>query len=322
MDTKRIVNPQRRKTLLLSLAGFIIVFGITVLTFAQIPAPKSSDRAPQEKPSVEATVATDRSIASPTLDIVYAQVDKTPLRMDAYLVPGSQNPAVVFFAGGDGSHKSRGENDAKLLNVQGISVFAVNTTPVGMQSEYMGYLQNAKAAVRFIRAHASDYGIDPESIFALGTSFGGTTAALLGTTAGMEGDFEGSVGENLDVSSRVSGSIVLFASVYFNQVDGNIAMEEKIEKAFMILFDCNDPSNCPGAEWLKPAQYASLGDPPFLIIHGTADNTATPVQAQMFYDALQAQSIESTLLWAEGFGHDPALVEEYIPSIVSFIESH
>ncbi len=140
-------------------------------------------------------------------DLVYARVGGVDLTLDLYaprlrLTP---RPVVVWLHDGDwasGSHRVL-PDDLGPLYAEGYAIAAVRyrlTSEAGVYGDigvtFPAPLHDVKAAVRFLRAIASDYGLAPERILVWGAGAGGHLAALLGTTADVP-ELEGALGDHL-----------------------------------------------------------------------------------------------------------------------------
>jgi acetyl esterase/lipase len=148
-------------------------------------------------------------------DITYATVDGSGLGLDLYRPVGSEIlPAVVVIHGGGWlSGDRRMERPlARHLAARGFVAVPVSYR-LGTPGRFPAPLQDLKAAVRWLRAHAKDYGINPGRVAAVGGSAGGTLATLLGTTAGHP-ELEGSEG-NPSQSSEVQAVVDIDGSVTF-----------------------------------------------------------------------------------------------------------
>ena len=155
-----------------------------------------------------------RAQLAPThADLVYAEVGGQSLRLDLYLPTCTAlgTPLVVYIHGGGWNEGERAPipDPVAALVASGIAVASVDyrlTSQAALFAPesvtFPAQIHDVKGAVRWLRAHAAQYCIDPERIAAWGHSAGGHLAALLGVTGG-DPWFEGTVGGNLDRSSRV-----------------------------------------------------------------------------------------------------------------------
>ncbi len=158
---------------------------------------------------------------TPTTTVVYKTVGDTELRLHVFNPQdhqaSDQRPAIVFFFGGGwkGGSTSQFYPHCEYLASRGM---------VAMSAEYRVQSRNkttprecvmdGKSAVRWIRQHAQELGIDPQRVAAGGGSAGGHVAAATGTTKGFEEE-----GEDLSISSHPD-ALVLFNPVYDNGPDG------------------------------------------------------------------------------------------------------
>lgn len=264
-------------------------------------------------------------VNSDLVDIEYAKVGSVPLLMDFY-APDKikpEKPAVIWFTGGGGAFKNRAKDVANLLSAQGYAVFAPNYGLVSSQTPFPSYIHNIKGVIRYVRNNASKYGIDPENIFAGGSSFGGVAASLANITANRI-DLEGNVGDNLLVSSKVSGTLDFFGSVYFGRVEGSQTPIEKTEEAFMTLFGCSDINNCPAADSLMVERFIATSNTaaPFLIIHGLDDKLSSPIQSQLIHQKLIQKGISSELILVPDMGHTDDLVSLKLADVIRFIDAN
>lgn len=259
------------------------------------------------------------SVESKT-DIIYAKLGNENLLMDffapKFVIDGK--PVVIWFAGGGGTNKSRASQEAILLTEAGYAVFAPNYALISGQSPYPGYIHNIKGAIRFVKSHAIEYGINPNNIFVGGTSFGGVVSALAALTSNRT-DLEGNVGGNLHVSSSVGGALDFFGSVYFGRVPGSQTPPGKMDEAYSIIFGCADVNNCPEADSLMVERFIQPKAPPFLIVHGLEDKLSSPVQSQIFHQKLISAGITSNLILVPQMGHTDELVANKFDDVKVFL---
>ena len=251
--------------------------------------------------------------AMPTYkDIAYASASPTQ-KLDLYLPEGDGPfPVVVDVHGGFmmGDKSNPAGTDELLAN--GYAVASVDYRLSG-EAKAPAQIQDIKAAVRFLRANAGEYKLDPERFAAFGQSAGGNLVALLGTSCGVEA-LEGAVLGNADQSSCVQAVVDWFGPTDFLQMDQQFAGTSCPANHD----DASSPeSQLVGApiqtvpdkvQFVNPITYVSAKAPPFLIQHGTADCNVPPQQSQLLYDALVsaigADNVTLTLL--EGASHGGA----------------
>ena len=186
-------------------------------------------------------------------------------------------------------------------------------------------LIDVKSAVRFLRAHAKEYCVDPGKIFALGESAGGTMASLLGVTGNQK---ELDQGDHLDQTSAVQGVVD-----YYGVVDLSDASAEKDRK----LAAANQSNDVPyfafeeflgvgygkaEADKASAIQYVSEETPPFMILHGTEDAVVSMAQSEKLYNTLQKAGIPCEFAVVEGAAHGDDLFyqDEMTDLVLSFLD--
>lgn len=256
-----------------------------------------SDPAPTEFfpfPTSDATIPTP---SATLLDVTYCTMDSVPLKMDLYFPPqnGSPAPVLMYVHGGGWTSGDRkevhGMKDLGLFTEAGFIVAAVDYR-LAPQYHFPAMIEDVKCAVRYLRAHAKEYNLDPDRIAAWGLSAGGHLVALLGLadeSAGWD------VGEYLDQSSRVQAVVDMFGLVDLTVLDPD-------SELMQMLFGA---PNVDAAD-LKSASavtYISANDPPFLIIHGERDWVVAPEQSVRFDAQLDAADVPSQLVLVKNAGH-------------------
>lgn len=177
--------------------------------------------------------------------------------------------------------------------------------------------EDVNRSVRFIRAHAKDYGVDPDRLGIYGASSGGHLA-LLQAMAGDLGNPEAK--DQIDrVSSRVQAVGVLRPPTDFMNYGkaGDRAMGDGLLKSYKPIFDfvqqnpdtktfdrITDPKKIDEiARAVSPATHVTADDPPTLIIHGDADKLVPIQQAEWLVSRLRAVGVEAKVIPKPGVGH-------------------
>lgn len=204
-------------------------------------------------------------------------------------------PVLMYFHGGAFKAGAKRENQSEpVLRAleQGYAVADVEYRKSG-EAVFPAMLLDAKAAVRFLRAHAGQYDLDPNRIAAWGASAGAWIASMLGVTAGMK-EFTQESGANSDQSDAVQavvdwcgpcGDFLLMDSDF----EENIVSEQchnaadSAESLFMGAPLAEIPERC---RFAAPYTHVHADVPPILIVHGTADNTVPVRQSQRFHEAI------------------------------------
>ena len=231
-----------------------------------------------------------RRYGTADIDVTYCTLDGQPQKMDIYYpASGGPWPAVIYVHGGSWREGDKAEGSGwNYLNAQGYLVVSVNYRLASSGVKFPAMIEDVKCAVRYLRAHASEYNLEPDRFAAVGASAGGHLVALLGTSDRSAG-FD--VGEHLDQSSRVQAVITMAGlSDFTRDMYDGIAMA--IYFAFGQLPGKNNPANAAAS----PVTYITPDDPPFLILHGDEDGVVPLDQAQVLNERLTAAGVPSTLV--------------------------
>jgi acetyl esterase/lipase len=234
--------------------------------------------------------------------VEYAKAGDVSLKLDIYkpkVESNSPRPCVVWIHGGgwQGGNKSSG---ARLL-----APFVASGDYVGVSVGYRltdvapfpAQIHDCKAAIRYVRANATKLGIDSNKIGVWGSSAGGHLVSLLGTSGDVKA-VEGTLGTT-GVSSRVTCVVDYCGPADFPNFELTSGARGPISKLLGGV-----PAEKPDmARQASPITYVSKDDPPFLVVHGTADATVPFDQAVRFSDALKKGGVDVTFVRMEGGGH-------------------
>jgi acetyl esterase/lipase len=274
-------------------------------------------------------------------DVEYATVGGQPLHMDIVLPTDDTQgpwPLVVRVHGGGwnkGTYNINSSASVYRLPERGIAVASVQyrlTTQAGQWGDepvtFPAQIHDVKGAVRYLRANAELYNLDPTRFGALGTSAGGHLVALLGTS-GDVAELEGEVGGNLDHSSRVQAVVDLYGPTDLLNVVADVKTPPGISSnhdspnssgARIIGFsqpgqglgvlkqnltnpDPPFPEFVKRVSDLSPLTWVSPDDPPFFIIHGEDDVIVPINQSQRLADALTQAGVPNHFIRQPGMGH-------------------
>jgi len=251
---------------------------------------------------------------SVTTDVVYGHKDGLALTFDVHR-PAQPNGAGVIsiVSGGWQSSVEMGRLIAQglypPLNDKGFTVFAVRH---GSSPRYpmSAIVADTRRAVRFIRQHAREYGVDPDRIGVFGSSAGGQLALLLGTTADA-GDPSASDAV-LRESSRVAAVVA-----YFPPTDLSRWGNRRAFPATAALTEAE-------AAQYSPIRFVSSGAAPSLIVHGDADMVVPMVEGETMYGALNKSGVPASFVRISGAGHgfEGADLERANAAMVQWFERH
>lgn len=257
-------------------------------------------------------------------DVNYANDGEGYHTMDIRLpkVDRPSYPVVIHIYGSAWfSNDSKGMADigtiCHALLDAGYAVVTPNHRSSG-DAKFPAQINDIKAVVRYVRAHAAEYHLDPSFIATSGFSSGGHLASLTATSADVEA-LEGEVGGNTDYSSRVDAAVDWSGPINMQTMDcaGERNMPFSPEEA---LIGVPMKGNEEKYAAICPSTYIDPSDPPVIIFHGTADNVVPPCQAPEFYNCLLDGGVKTELHMVEGGGHGFNMYsEENLKLMVDFL---
>lgn len=222
-------------------------------------------------------------------NIVYSKVGDKELLLDAFLPAGDkQVPAVLVVHGGAwrSGNKAQLRRYAELLAEHGYAAFAINYR-LAPQFKYPAQIEDCRSAVRWIRAHAKEYHVDPNRLGAIGYSAGGHLVALLGAQGDQMPD------------CRVQCVVAGGAPVDFRAMK----TESKAVSEFL---------GGPRQEKQKvyddasPISHVNAGDPPIFFYHGTKDELVKLDGVESMVELLRSAKVPAELFKIKDAGHIPA----------------
>ena len=257
-------------------------------------------------------------------DIAYVTDGHERQKLDLYVPAdtGENLPLIIWVHGGAwlGGNKTH-YRPMEYLSA-GYAGASINYR-LSQHAVFPAQIEDVKAAIRWLRANAETYRLDPNRFAAWGSSAGGHLVAMLGT-AGDVAEFE--VGKNLEVSSKVQAVVDYFGPTDFLQMDAHRLPDGLV----------HDVPDSPESKLVggpiqehkdrvakaNPITYVSKDDSPFLIIHGDQDKLVPFHQSMLLNDALEKAGVPVTFYRVEGSGHgwfrDPK-----VPEVTkTFLEQH
>jgi acetyl esterase/lipase len=235
-------------------------------------------------------------------------------KLDLYIPAGAAGPLpVVIWTGGSAwmadTGKNRAGSLALQLNPSGYAVAGVSIRS-SSQVKFPAQVHDIKAAIRWLRAHAAKYDLDPNRIAIMGDSSGGWTSAM----AALTGDapaMEGSVGTT-GVSSAVQAAVAFYPPTDFLSMD-DWALRKCTEP------NCHDNEaspesrlvgcaiqSCPDkTQAANPLHYVTAGDPPIMILHGGSDPLVPHNQGERLYMALNKACRDAIFISLPKAPHGP-----------------
>jgi acetyl esterase/lipase len=230
-------------------------------------------------------------------DLEYLPGGHERQKLDLYLPEKTESrlPMIAWIHGGGWQGGSKERCPAVSFVGKGYAVASINYR-LSQHAKFPAQIEDCKAAIRWLRANAPKYHLDPEHIGVWGASAGGHLVALLGTTADAK-ELEGKEG-NLDQSSRVQAVVDWFGPADFRKMLGTSA-DSPVAK----LLGGPISENKDKAALASPVAHVAKTDPPFLIMQGDMDPLVPLVQSEMLAEALKKAGVEVTLHVLKGAKH-------------------
>jgi acetyl esterase/lipase len=259
-------------------------------------------------------------------------------RLDLYLPGTGSTPfpliLVVHGGGWTANDKNNHANVAwitPLLLNAGYAVASLNYR-FSQHAVFPAQIHDVKASLRFLRAHAGEYRLDPNRVGAWGASSGGHLVALLGTSAGIPA-MDGNLGSTAQ-SVRVQAVIDWYGPTDFLQKDAHrlpdAPSSERPDSAESRLIGAAIQTVPDKTAAANPIRYISPDDPPFLIVHGDQDRTVPHHQSELLRDALRRAGVPVEMRTVVGGGHggqSPAQnalyqTDEMVRTMIGFLDRH
>lgn len=271
--------------------------------------------------------------------VVYSQVFERGrsvrgLKMTLF-VPRTKEkkPAVLYFPGGgftSADHEKFLEMRYALARA-GYAVAACEYRAV--PNKFPALLEDAKAAVRWMREHASEFGVDADRIGLLGDSAGGYVVQMAGAT---NGEKNWDVGDFKEVSSDVQAVVSIYGISDLTTIGEGIGNENvHVSAAVTEALLLNGPAfkdfagasvnaDPQKAKAASPIGHVDGTEPPFLLMHGSGDKVVSPLQSKKMFEALQNKKVEAEYVLVRGAGHGdlPWYQPSVISRVVNFFDRH
>jgi len=241
-------------------------------------------------------------------DIVYGTGGGKDLKLNLARPEHSNGllPAIVYIHGGgwQGGSREMYRYDIEQAAKRGYVAVTVSyrlTDPDAhgkARHPFPAQIEDAKCAVRWLRANAEKYHVDPNRIGATGGSAGGHLSLLLGVL-GESQKFEGS-GGHPGASSRVQAVVNYFGPTDLTHL---YSSSKRVAAILDVLLDGPPEQQAASYRAASPITYVAKDDPPILTLHGTADPVVPVEQATEFDAAMKKAGASHTLILMEDQGH-------------------
>jgi acetyl esterase/lipase len=306
--------------MLKSMSSVLTVVLSAVVTAASVPA-FAADRLPSGATYKDVLVATVQDAGKP-----YA------LRANIYLPKGAATaatPLVLFLHGNGGAYNfangSRSYEFSIALADRGLAVATIDYRP---DDVLPGEIFDVKAYVRFFRAKAKEYNIDPQRIAVWGTSRGGHLGALLATSGDVK-ELEGNVGGNLEQSSRIQCAVLFYSVIdqlslgadFVNRSPESakaadapnglpaqlVGLKDPRGMAYLREVAAKNDKTDPNwksvelARFSDPTNYVTKDDPPILLAHSSIDKVVGVEQSEKLYKKYLENELDANMfVWSKG----------------------
>ena len=255
-------------------------------------------------------------------DLEYARTVSKSLKLDLFLPPKDKQPVpvVVWIHGGGWRVGNKGDCPFVWLAGQGYAVVSIDYR-LTHEAIFPAQIHDCKAAIRWVRAHAAEYGLDPARVGAAGISAGGHLVALLGTSGGVK-ELEGDLGNNLKYSSKVQ-AVVDFCgpAVFTGEAPLPNDVEQRRDRAVVKLLGGSLHENQEKARLASPSTFVGKDDPPILIVHGDQDEVVPVNQSIVFADMLKKAGVDVTLSIIKGAPHF-VITPDTLTLALKFFDKH
>jgi acetyl esterase/lipase len=264
------------------------------------------------------------SIPLPThADVPYAAAEPPGTfghLLDLYLPASADRPLpLVIWSSGSAFLRDDGKAGASAIadffNHAGYAVAGVSVRS-SSQALFPAQVHDLKAAIRWLRAHAAEHGIDPDRFAFMGNSSGGWVASMAALTSEAP-ELEGDVGER-NASSRVQAAVDFYGPTDFLQMDAHMLGDCAEFRAYLGITGCHDDPRSPESLLVggpieerpdevaraNPVRYVSASAPPMLILHGQLDPFVPHHQSELLYEALRDRGCEATFYSIPNVGHE------------------
>lgn len=292
-------------------------------------------------------------------DVIFAQAPTAnggskDLKLNIYKGKGVvPQPVVLFVHGGawvSGDNNIEGSGSEQIraimqLREKGVTI-AAPTYRFSNEAIFPAQIHDIKAAIRYLKANAKKYGIDPNRIMTMGES-AGSQLALLAAVSNGEDAMEGTIGGNINVDSKVTGCVDCYGMTDFLTLASDLYARPDLGRTDKQVYELVEDKNSSRSQLFGlttdecnlgtvtanpdkfPEQYALVksgspiyhvtpDDPPILIINGQRDIRVPSAQAMKMYQALYDAGVEAELLLNDRAPHGD-LGKESAVAIQSFI---
>jgi acetyl esterase/lipase len=278
-----------------------------------VPAGAQAPAAPPRRPVIVLPPASFADVEIARIDDLGKPMD---LKSNVYLpaAKAAPTPLLLYIHGKGGSYQVRGDRVAAMAIGLTARGFAVATVDYRLSGRMPQMLMDTKAYIRYFRAHAAQYNIDPHRVAIWGVSRGGNLAAMLAASGDVKA-LEGDIGGNAGQSSRLDASVIespltdMFAntddkaaSMFGDYLGTNDADSKAIVAAYR-RHDTASPfwADVQKIEAVNPVNYITKDSPPALLICAGGDTSNVIANCNVMFDKYIAAGANAQFYaWAQG----------------------
>lgn len=325
---------------ILSLAGVVIIAALVAGCISSPSAPVNTTTPGTSTmdllPPGGGMSAPDTSaIKQKWLDVPYANLSPAE-KMDIYLPDQGAGPfpVIVSIHGGGfiSGDKASGELTPVLTGLtRSYAVVSINYR-LSQEAQFPAQIEDVKAAIRYLRANATVYNLDPDRIAVWGGSAGGNLAALAGTSGDVPELEDLSMG-NPQHSSCVQAVVDWFGPINFQNMDNQFTKSglgpvthNQTDSPESQYLGAPIPAIPEKVKAANPETYISVDDPPFFIQHGTSDSQVPTEQSVDFAKGLETvigtEKVTLELLQGAGHGDQAFTTGENVDRVFAFLDKN
>lgn len=258
-----------------------------------------------------------------TKDVLFAKTEEKELLLDLYIPDNSDTKPLIIWVHGGAWHSGSKEGPPLDLVRRGFPMASISYRR-SIEAVFPAQIHDINAAVRFLRANATQFGYSAEKIILWGSSAGGHLVALAGMANGDK-YLEGSVGDHLNISSDIQGTIDFYGPTNFNTILNQSTPHGLSVRAPALALLYGMPTDDAGDRGISglasPVNYVDANDPPIFIAHGDQDYQVPINQSIELFGKCQQFGVESKIEFITNNGHggEGFSQKEFIDMIVDFI---
>jgi acetyl esterase/lipase len=265
--------------------------------------------------------------------LTFATAGDHPLKLDLHLpqehdttssIPEERSPLIIWVHGGAWRMGSRSDVPVLPLTGFGVAIASVDYR-LSTEAQFPAQIHDIHAAIRFMRSHAADYGIDESRIVIAGASAGGHLAALTGLSPSIP-ELLGDAGSKNSTSSDVRAIVSFFGASNLNSILAqSTAHGLSVRVPALQLFLGGQPNELPDvAKLASPVTHVSRLSPPILMIHGNRDPQMPFEQSVELLKAYRDAGVSAELTTIDGglHGGPEFFNDEQLQHVSAFLHRH